>query len=198
MAWRTRVLLACGFAVLFGCDELDMLLEEIGPLSASEGSILFTRFESDGTTVDPGSLRAKGTLGVTTRVAVNRTDHLTGPIKARLLLDGQLVHEETIPPMQLPTFEQTFTRAIDTDEIDPTTKRPTFLNGSHQLVAELVNEAGVVVNTTQATVVFDNSDRIEAAVVYNTIASAVDPDGTRWIRGGLTVNAATVLYNPGR
>ncbi len=119
--------------------------------------------------------------------------------KLEVLVDGDAVCSQNIGSGEASLGDDaeaqaTFVCSILTDEYNPETGAPKFLNGEHEISARISTPAGSVRAEAGETVKFNNAD----AWVVNVAPAkgpAADDNGAAWYGGNVVVTGVPVVYS---
>lgn len=129
-------------------------------------------------------------------VSVNVNVNEGAQVKSVVLkVDGQVVNQITVQGIRPQAL--TYSLTLDTAQLDPNTKQPKFLNGTHTLSVE-VTDVNNNTKTASTQVVFLNNDRVRGLVVSQTDnpKAPVTVAGTKWYgNGDVLVTVDIVNYS---
>lgn len=135
-----------------------------------------------------------GSLSGVVQVGVNVNEG--AQVKSVVLkVDGQAVNQITVQGLRPQAL--TYSITLDTAQLDPNTKQPKFLNGTHTLSVE-VTDVNNNTKTASTQVVFTNNDYVRGLVVSQTDnpKAPVTASGVTWYgNGDVYVTADIVNYS---
>lgn len=139
-------------------------------------------------------LPSTGSLSGVVQVGVNVNEG--AQVKSVVLkVDGQAVNQITVQGLRPQAL--TYSLTLNTAQLDPNTKQPKFLNGTHTLSVE-VTDVNNNTKTASTQVVFLNNDRVRGLVVSQTDnpKAPVTVAGTKWYgNGDVLVTVDIVNYS---